>query len=155
MDEEYARKKELMDWIVAGMAGRHYPKPAPQDKTYVNLDHEQDDRPLLVKAAIGETAPKKTLLGDLKRRLFDDPDFDQHTYEDLHISYQDNINDAYNNGWITLQQWKEFYPKARAKDESFNKLGPLAPSARFFKSQIDNKFGIGELSKKNLERKNK
>jgi len=57
MDEEYARKKELMDWIVAGMAGRHYPKPAPQDKTYVNLDHEQDDRPLLIKAAAKIPAP--------------------------------------------------------------------------------------------------
>jgi len=28
MDPEYARKKALMDWIVDGMAGRHYPKPA-------------------------------------------------------------------------------------------------------------------------------
>jgi len=28
MDPEYARKKALMDWIVDGMAGRHYPKPS-------------------------------------------------------------------------------------------------------------------------------
>jgi len=32
MDEEYAKKKELMDWIVAGMAGRHYPKPSVPSK---------------------------------------------------------------------------------------------------------------------------
>lgn len=44
MDPEYARKKALMDWIVAKLAGKDLPKPvvpadnvAPQDKTAVEL----------------------------------------------------------------------------------------------------------------------
>jgi len=37
MDPEYARKKALMDWIVDGMAGRHYQKP-----TGFRADREPD-----------------------------------------------------------------------------------------------------------------
>jgi len=37
MDEEQVRKRELMDWIVAGMAGNHYQKP-----TGFRADREPD-----------------------------------------------------------------------------------------------------------------
>ncbi len=44
MDEEYARKKELMDWIVAGMAGRHYPKPSMSQSHTSHRMHNQESR---------------------------------------------------------------------------------------------------------------
>jgi len=100
--------------------------------------------------------PKKTLFGDLKKRLFDDPDFNQHIYEDFYVSYEDNVNDALNNGWITPSQYRELMPKAQAKDREFLKYGPLAPLSRFLSSQYDNRFSENpsELSKKALKNLN-
>ncbi len=102
MDEEYARKKELMDWIVAGKAGRHYPKPAPQDKTYVNLDHEQDDRPLLIKA-MAKVAPE----GKIKER-----------YEQKPYSKQVNYNKetfCNTHGDVLEERLGKKYPAARER----------------------------------------
>jgi hypothetical protein len=83
-------------------------------------------------------------------RFFRDPDFHPHNYEDLHISYLDNINDAYNAGHITLNQWRELYPQAMEMDNAFNAVGFFAPAARFAISFIDNSKGLSNLSKKKL-----
>jgi len=69
MDPEYERKKALMDWIVAKLAGRHYPKPEVPDKTAVAPPQPKQE-PVLNKSGEILTGQK---LRDRMRLFFDNP----------------------------------------------------------------------------------
>jgi hypothetical protein len=93
---------------------------------------------------------EKTLFGDFKRRL-NDPNFLEHTYEDIFWGYTDNVIDAYNNGWITSEQFPKLFEKAKERDNLLQFLPVIHPIV----NQIDNRIGISDLSKQNLEKMNK
>jgi hypothetical protein len=94
-------------------------------------------------------APKKTMLGDMKKRLFNDPEFWQHTKEDAWFGYEDNVMDAYKAGKISREELPEFLKRARERDKllRMNFMPPFLGFGDFFVSQIDNRLIKGELSK--------
>jgi len=62
MDSEQARKKALMDWIVARIAGNDYPKPVAVDAKTAEPD----------KTAVAPVEPKRVIYWEKLRQEFPD-----------------------------------------------------------------------------------
>jgi hypothetical protein len=127
MDPEYARKKALMDWIVDGMAGRHYPKPVVESDIGKAAEPEViDDRPLLIKAIGKFPLPKK-----LNERLNVVPWEKQKGYWDESVfrTRQDIIKDYMVNTGATFEEamkWAKRYDDAHKTTPVTNTLEKAA-----------------------------
>jgi len=131
MDEEYARKKELMDWIVAGMAGRHYPKPeAPGTESHTTTPETKRETETTWKDKAALRA--KYIMKHPLRGLIE-------TLKDIHWGHSDNVLDMIPEH---DPKFKEMYREAFNKDIG----NALSPIKNFKESQARKKEMIDSLN---------
>jgi len=152
MDPEYARKKALMDWIVDGMAGRHYQKPVESDagkaETYPKVKLEPCRNYNLAKVAmeVSNFVPNKVWdkipiigKGVVERKKLPLDEQKYYWATDIYHGYEDNFLDyAERNKLPKDEDYYKAWEKAKQMDKlrSFGGFPITFPASKILDTKV-------------------